>query len=86
MAYLFNDKIYKDWDSVAMAVYEAFPGYHKDHYLDLIDENVEEVDDEPEPVKCWICGQLLDGLTVPFLAEKKVCSWFCLEDAGYDYS
>lgn len=36
--------------------------------------------------KCWVCGEPFDGLTVPFLREKGVCSNYCLEDAGWDYS
>jgi len=91
MAYKFFDKVYKDWDTMVAGVMADYPEecHSSDASLDFIEENAEEIDDEPEAPKvpkCWICGSPLDGFVVPFLREKGVCSNYCLEDAGWDYS
>ncbi len=88
MAYKFFDKVYQDWDALVEGVMEDYPEYtySSDATLDFIEAHAEDIDDEPEPPKCWICEEPLNSLTVPFLFKKGVCSWGCLEDAGYDYS
>ena len=54
--YLFNDKVYTNWDTMVTAVMEAFPNCHKDNYPDIIDENVEEV--VGALYTCGYCGAL----------------------------
>ena len=82
MPYRFEEKVYENWDKLNRAVMRSHPELLDDSLIDFIDAEVEEF----EYTKCWICGAPLGGFVVPFLREKGVCSNYCLEDAGWDYS